>query len=586
MIRDIVIMLLACCAFVGCGDSRTDAWPVMDAAEALMEERPDSALALMRSIPAAVVAQGEEQARRALLLTMAELKAHRPADPDSVISIAHEYYKGNGHRRGQMLSALYGAKARYYAGRDTASVILLAKEAYDLSKALGNDTILARSAEMLELVLGDCGDHAEALHYCKEAADGYRRAKLIDNECFVRLDYAGFLIEKRRFDEAVAAIDSIAINECSPGYLPLVMRNANLLKMQAFAFSPRPDSVLSLYEELINEPAFAPDSMKLGLYVATAKYHVGDYKGSLKLLGGIDPSAMPRYNQMLYFNTKSKALSRLGSVEEARKAQLRYEELYVEEMADLRCSQLRKNQNQLYDDLSNELKVHDLKHKADVRYFIVILSFSIVLIRIILTMWKRHHRRLSRRYKSDLDELKIKEKEFDEVISDLKCRLNSQSDSLEKESGRRMDAISNANEYLRTQFKVINSFCSSYLEMASADKIVLNNLYASVSKGIEKIRKDDFYGMLYSHVNTLTGNFLTAVERLGIFNQKELKLITLLQTGASIHVIALILQMKDPSIFTMRSRMHAKLEKVSASIPADIYQNLAFVLSTDCKTAD
>lgn len=586
MIRDLVIMLLACCTLLGCGDTHTDAWPVMDAAAALMDDRPDSALALMRSIPVADVAPGEEQARRALLLAMANLKNHQSADPDSVISIAHEYYKAKNDCRGQMLSALYGAKALYYAGGDTASVIMLAKEAYDLSKDLGNDTILARSAEMLELVFGDCGDHVEALHYCKEAVDGYRRVELIDNECFVRLDYAGFLIEKRRFDEALAAIDSIETSECSPDYLPLIMRNANLLKMQAFAFSSHPDRVLSLYEELIDKPVFMPDSTKLELYVAAAKYRLGDYEESLNILEEIEPSVLARYNQMLYFNTKSKALSRLERVEEARKAQLRYEELYVEEVADVRCSQLRKNQNQLYDDLSNELKAYDLNQKANVRYFIVILFVSIVSILIILILWKWHHRRLSQRYKSDLDELKIKEKEFYEVISDLKCRLNSQSDTLEKESGRCMEAILNANEYLRSQFKVVNSFCSSYLEMGSTDKIVLNNLYASVSKGIEKIRKDDFYEMLHSHVNTLTGNFLTDVEGLAIFNQKELKLITLLQTGASIHVIALILQMKDSSIFTMRSRMRAKLEKVSTSIPTDVYQNLAFVLSTDCKTID
>jgi len=556
----------------------------MNTAESVMETSPDSALALLSGIDNKSLTDREERARHALLLTMATNKNHIPISQDSTIRIAYDYYKAKDDRRNLMLSALYAAKA-YYCMDDTTAVIAFAKEAYDLSKKLKNDTILGRSAEMLELEYGFCSDHVEALRYCKEAIEGYHRANLIDNECFILLDYAGLLIEKKQFDEALSLIESIKEMKLSSKYSTMIIRNSNLLRIQALALSSAPQKAISVYEDLRNTPDLLPDSIRTNLYISLAKFRIRDYEGSLKILENIDSSRLPRQNQPLYYYTISKVLSRLNLEEKSRIAQLKYEELRLEEVANMRSSQILKNQNKRYEDLEDALDVKDVKYRNHVKYLIVVIAFSLLLVLSILILWRWYYVKLTKKYKEKLSDLRSRERQFNSSISDLTVRLKNQMEGKEVEAVKRVNTISNANEYLRTQFKIINSFCSSYLDMASVDRIVLSNIYVSVQKGIEKLRKDDFYTMLYCHINLLTGNFIAEIEKLSIFTPKEIKLITLLQTGASIHVIALILKMKDSSIFTLRTRMHLKMEKASESIPADIYQNLAATLSTNYKSA-
>ena len=84
---------------------------MLDRADQLMLERPDSALTILQQIPRKNLSDERMQARFAVLMSQAMDKNRIDSDNDSLIHQATQYY---GPRRDQ---DDYRARAFYYAGR-------------------------------------------------------------------------------------------------------------------------------------------------------------------------------------------------------------------------------------------------------------------------------------------------------------------------------------------------------------------------------------------------------------------------------------------------------------------------------------
>lgn len=91
----LIMLVLMITAAVGCGRHGA-AWRQMDAAESLMESHPDSALAILDSIPASEVNGQEEKARYALLMSMALDKNYIDTTDFNVLQPAIDYYLEHG----------------------------------------------------------------------------------------------------------------------------------------------------------------------------------------------------------------------------------------------------------------------------------------------------------------------------------------------------------------------------------------------------------------------------------------------------------------------------------------------------------
>ena len=96
-------LLLLAGLLLGCGNRRP-LTPVLNRAEALMEDHPDSAYALLRTIDSTSLAPGEEQARYALLYTQAHDKNYIVQTDDSLIQVAVRYYDSIGRTDRQALA--------------------------------------------------------------------------------------------------------------------------------------------------------------------------------------------------------------------------------------------------------------------------------------------------------------------------------------------------------------------------------------------------------------------------------------------------------------------------------------------------
>ena len=151
----LLLILIAClCLLPSSCRQSTETASVLAEAETLMNEKPDSALTLLKSIPAPEKLTGQAQARYALLYSQALDKNYIDTANDSLIQIAVNYYKD----RSDVKAKFY---AYYYLGR-----VYVNGNQYDKA------TLAFINAEQEVEGLGD--DYAAGLLY-RQMADIYRR---------------------------------------------------------------------------------------------------------------------------------------------------------------------------------------------------------------------------------------------------------------------------------------------------------------------------------------------------------------------------------------------------------------------------
>ncbi len=101
----IAIIILTLC-LVSCSH-HSKHWETLISVESIMEERPDSALAVLQSIEIGDLSSKEEKGKRALLLSIALDKNEIGQTDFEILDPAIDYYKENGSSTEQMLTLFY-----------------------------------------------------------------------------------------------------------------------------------------------------------------------------------------------------------------------------------------------------------------------------------------------------------------------------------------------------------------------------------------------------------------------------------------------------------------------------------------------
>ena len=135
------ILILAFCA--GSCIHKSDAGRLLDAAEKHLEEHPDSAFVALDSLDRRQLNTRELQARHALLYSIALEKCGISMTTDSIISIAVDYYSGNGDKENAETALLWREKILEHADRISPTDTLLRQN---------SRIIQERYADKMELV--------------------------------------------------------------------------------------------------------------------------------------------------------------------------------------------------------------------------------------------------------------------------------------------------------------------------------------------------------------------------------------------------------------------------------------------------
>lgn len=105
-------LILICCmiSLCGCGHRDEESWEKMLEADRIMEERPDSAMAVLLTIDTTLLKGKEERAKYGLLMSMALDKNYVDTTDFSVLQPAIDYYVDNGSDNEKL-------RTYYYQGR-------------------------------------------------------------------------------------------------------------------------------------------------------------------------------------------------------------------------------------------------------------------------------------------------------------------------------------------------------------------------------------------------------------------------------------------------------------------------------------
>lgn len=129
--RLILFVIMSILAFVGCcGNDQIE--ESLQNAERIMDEQPDSAILLLKSIDGGKLRNGSrQQARYALLYTKAQYKTYEDPASDSLINLAVDYYEEHGSGEEKFYAYLYQGIIRSILGNKRQALHSLFRASYN-----------------------------------------------------------------------------------------------------------------------------------------------------------------------------------------------------------------------------------------------------------------------------------------------------------------------------------------------------------------------------------------------------------------------------------------------------------------------
>ena len=197
-IQTLLLLLLA--LLTACNDPK----PVTDAlhrAEMLMNEHPDSALAVLNTLSPDAIGKERTRAHYALLYTQAQDKNYIDETNDSLITIATDYYRHTDDVRRKFLSHYYKGRVLANAGNylDATSCYM---EAEQLVDAVGDDYLVGLLYAEMGRIYRLYYDYPKSLEAYQKAAECYERAGKIRHRNYMWLNQSGVYRNINRCDES------------------------------------------------------------------------------------------------------------------------------------------------------------------------------------------------------------------------------------------------------------------------------------------------------------------------------------------------------------------------------------------------
>ena len=195
-----LLLLLSLLLLQACGDPKhvTDA---LHRAEACMNEHPDSALTLLKSVSPDEMGQNRTRALHALLYTQAQDKNYIDETNDSLIRIAVDYYRDTDDARRKFLSYYYKGRV-YFNAKDYLSATSCYMEAEQLADAVGDDYLIGLLYAELGRIYRMYYDYPKSLEAYQKAAECYERAGKIRHRNYMWFNQSSVYRNINMYDES------------------------------------------------------------------------------------------------------------------------------------------------------------------------------------------------------------------------------------------------------------------------------------------------------------------------------------------------------------------------------------------------
>ena len=595
--RYFLFLLLFLVTFGACSDPKRVTEP-LHRAEALMNEDPDSAWAVLNTVSPDEMGQNSTRSLYALLYTQAQDKTYRDETNDSLISVAVDYYRHTDDVRHKFLSFYYKGRVHFNA-KDYLNATTCYMEAEQLVDAVGDDYLAGLLYSELGRIYDIYYDYPKSLEAHQKAAECYERAGKIRHRNYMWYNKSSIYRNINEYEQSELmlrlALDAGKI-AADNSLIILCLGDLILIYVEKEQMSV----AMELYQELVL--LVGEDYGSAYFMGQITKIHLSekDYSRARQSLEKGWERAKTRIDSVGLYFSSSELLSALGQERAAYQELMKGVALQTDEAHQaLQQPILTAQRDYLSDKLEFEAYRIQIEKQLRVLY---ILFFTILLSVVVFVLCRKLKKKkkvindleqkkeqAERRISSLLQQLDADKEKADRTIKSLKdeitqlekgsneaIKMEALVQKLESDSKRNSEIVTYLREELKSQEAEYRQYFDRLVEnfrtsMATMGEIMLDfeeikapNTF--VENVIKQWKKNYFVGSkalknIEKLVNEYHDDAMSHFRKEVHFrHQEDYQLVCYLFAGVSIKVIAWLLSKSETGVYQWRIRLREKIE--------------------------
>lgn len=534
--KNIISFVILLLVLAGCFTPHSQSKEALTQAENMMQEKPDSALSILKHIPSGDLKSGEQQALFALLYSQALDKNYIDETNDSLIGIAAEYYNAHPEPYRLMLAYYYLSRIQFNAGNYTPS-ILSAHKAQKHAENIGNYFFLGLIYRGMAATYNRLHNAREEVSNCTLAHQCFLQAHAHRHADFAFLNIGLARHNNREYDECIRIARQAFDSACAKGDTTLMAESLHLIGCSSVAqqnYQAGKDvylRLLSLCPTYLSDPDYK--NLALIYFSENNMDNAVFYQHKINK----HTSAIAKINYEIYLlqGKTSQALQALNVITTTQDS-------LIHHVLNQNISSTLSN----YYKQEEELLKNKLQYEKNQRFGIS--AFSLLFIIFLFVFYRIHLNGKQRKIEENM--LLVQE------LSDKLKRTNS--DITVKDSY--------IDELLKQKFKTIEQLCTTYYECKDTSR-EKEHIYTKAIGMISKFKEDshtqrELETFLNTYKNNLMADFRQEFPQL---KEADYQLFLYNTLGLSSSTISIFLQEKPSVIYNRKKRLKDKIQNSNSN---------------------
>lgn len=510
----------------------------LDVVESVINERPDSALAIIKSIDTLSLKSSAIKARYSLLHSMALDKNYIDTTNVNVVLPAVNYYQKHGSGEERFKAYYYLGRIQYNAGNDNAAAI-----SYSKAESLADGISDGKAKGLLYMAFADIYNRSQNIdkeeEYVRKGIGAFEEAGDVKhgNLSAGRL---GILLYNRQEWDKADSLFSLGIERAREDTVAMSVFLSNYARMLVARPSPDPEKAIGLLKQL---------SVSYKLPLSLKDYGAWAYAAALI---GDESTCTQIENQLKRLDEprKTTILNWLYRIEQHRgnyKKALSY-------LIDAKAYDSRLVDNLLSDSIGQALQSYysseALNSKRETHILRLRLSLVILGLCLLFLLSLGYFKQKKDKREKEMERLLTIGEEANKLLTQTNEDLQTTLEDLRK---------SYVSTY-KDKFSAIGELCNAYMDSSSRtdkkDYIVrrVENLIAYISDD------DKLHARFESQINKDLNNIVKHLKAdLGDVDKKESRFICYCIVGFAPEMIGSILNLSISNVYTKKSRLKERI---------------------------
>lgn len=503
--------------------------------ESYIDDRPDSALAVLQAMDRSSLGSEKNEALFSLLYSKALDKCYVDVASDSIIAPAHAYYQDNGSDEHQMQMWYYYGRTLFNAGEHASAAISYMKSA-ELAEDLGDDFMAGLAYRGLGETYILNFNYVESLRYMDMAYECFRKEgrQLHANYALFAVANTYMLMsDYETADSLYNLVYELALEHDAVALQKLVLEDM----MYMYSSIPVPD-----YDEVLTCAAYIRDSMNMDLSVSAqetysialvnrGKFHEVDTYRNGAIIGNVD-TLLSYYNNYKFYKAIGESDDALAALENA----FLYNNKRSQEIVRQSVSSVQR------DYFQKEYQYEQYKRHVVTALWVSICMFLILVLFCLYRYFVKRNK-----YKQEkIDSLLLR-------VDDLSRELRESSEVCNEFSYK-------IQQLYETKFKFIDSIGQKYYSYngSARDRFILEDVNTMISQ----LADDKELEALEHILNAYKDNVISLLRiEFPKLKPKDMQFICYWCAGFSPNTMSLLLDEKIENIYNRKSRMRRRLEE-------------------------